>query len=164
MAYIVVNMHRLSFYFEPPMLFMPIFLILVMIFFRIRPLLETNMSISAYMTIFLEPTMDGINWETRLYERAKRRKRRFDKEKYNIFFRTQVPNLFLTIAIYVLFLYILWVYKSWANLVVAGGFNTLMLIVSIKTTTKVYHENFKSKLVDEWEEIKKLEQNENTAE
>ena len=60
LSYIMINLDSPNKYFEPPLLFVPIFIFMVTIFARLRLLFESIMAISAYMEVFLEPDLKEI--------------------------------------------------------------------------------------------------------
>ncbi|MCL2400885.1 MAG: hypothetical protein FWC91_14220 [Defluviitaleaceae bacterium] len=66
LSYIVSNLNTPDVYFDLPLLFIPIFIFFVVIFTRLRIINDGIFSISAYMQVFLEPNLVGLNWESDL--------------------------------------------------------------------------------------------------
>ena len=83
--------------FTPIMLFTPIFLMLVLFSMRLNALVKNNLLISAYMEVFLEPHLDGIKWESKIFLKQKMRNKVSPPEVYSV-------HVVVTFAVFILFL------------------------------------------------------------
>ena len=145
LAYVYVNLDSLTKHFELPLLFIPVFIVLFILFFRLRLLQEATLSLSAYIEVFLEPNLEGLEWETNLYK-AKHRK--------NPILRMQTPNLVIIVGVYCLFIYTLVTNFSLANLLIAGSLNTIASITSVCLILNVYSNKVREDYVKEWKRIR----------
>lgn len=127
--------------------FLFIFVALAAFSNRVRSLLQTNMNISTYMEIILEPMMDGRNWESLSHwvlsgnaeNTTTNEDRTINKHKYNIIYSPQ-PNVYVIMGILSYFFYsikiinelkhfnINYIDSSIAINVIVFLFNTLILI------------------------------------
>jgi hypothetical protein len=145
LSYAMINLKPLSVYFEAPMLFIPLFVVLVVIFARVSVLNVDIISMSTYMEVFLEPKLEDIKWETHLHK--------FEIRK-SIFQRASKPNIVLVISLYFLFAYVLIVNFSIISLLIAGSINTVALIICFAFLTGSTNRKLRQSHFDEWVRIK----------
>jgi hypothetical protein len=144
LAYFFVNLESLALLFDPPWLFVPVFVIFNVFFARLRVLYRSNLYISAYMEVFLEPDLEGIKWETRHYNID--RKKDFLNSSY-------APNLLVMSTIYILFIYTLIANYSLTNSF-AGIFNTVLYTICFFIARDCYSHDTRKEFVDRWRRIK----------
>jgi len=149
LSYIMINLDSLALYFEPPILFIPIFVILIVIFYRLRILSTDNISMSTYMEVFLEPYLNDIKWETHVHKINLRR---------SIFPRACKPNLIFIIALYTLFIYMLVANFSLISLLFAGSLNTIAFTICfILLANSSSNRKLRRDYIDAWRTIKDSE-------
>ena len=147
LSYVFLNLDALNTHFELPLLFIPIFVFLVIIFMRLRIMHESILSISAYMQIFLEPNLEGISWETYLCSKPGR---------YSVLLKNYTPNLFFMLGIYALFIYVLitnFGSISLMSLAIAGVSNSIMCAISIWLVVGGYQKKRMDKHKEQWRTV-----------
>ena len=138
--------------FEKPMLFIPIYLILIPVASKIRTLNDANKKLSTYMEIFLEPNLSGSNWETYCHNES--------IEKTNnafirfMFLQSNSINFLLGLATYILFIYSLINNYSLSNLFIAGTINTISLIIILYFLIKDFSKTTRENISNKWRELK----------
>ena len=122
-----------------PLIYTVIFIILVAVSAKIRALNNSLQRISTYMRTFLEPEMNGMDWETNLYLLHQCK---FDKTGPSnaitdvLFFRNNSMSLIIAIIVYLFFLHSLLDNITIHNIMIGGSISTLSLLTVLFLTIK----------------------------
>ena len=136
--------------FDSPMLFIPVYIVLVTISSKIRLLNDANYKLSAYMEVFLEPNIDGIKWETY----TAKVKIKTNPVVEFLLLKTNAANFTVGLTIYLLFVYVLINNFSLLSLLLAGFFNTLSLFILFFFLLKDVRHKPRQAYIDEWRKLK----------
>jgi len=143
-------------------IFIAIFVLLICAAARVKRLLSTNTSISTYMEVFLEPYIDGRNWETLCHYQVNRcNSQELDKRNplINIMvFKSMSVWFLLSIITYIIVLFennkvnICNIVKSSP---VNSAFNTLMFLILMYITLSSKID--RDKYIKHWKKVKEME-------
>ena len=141
-------------------IFVVIFAALVCVGTRIKQLLESNVRISTYIEVFLEPNIEGRDWEIRSHLlQGKKNSHDINRRPYFIealFFRTNSPYFLLGIIMYILYIYVVVLAQnvSLFNILFSGIFNTIALGVLIYIARFDANNKHRDKQIKHWQEVK----------
>ncbi|MCL2397983.1 MAG: hypothetical protein FWC93_07965 [Defluviitaleaceae bacterium] len=148
-----------------PNIFSIMFAVLVCVAARVKSLSKSNMRISTYMEIFLEPNMNDRNWETRMYSKAAKGYSSHNIDaKFKLaeilIFRVGSTYSLLGIIIYALYIFVLYENFSWFYALSGGIFNTIALWILIHLSFFSYNANhkFRDDFIEYWKDIKAQEE------
>jgi hypothetical protein len=146
-----------------PHMFSAIFVVLTCVAARVKRLLEINQRISAYMEVFLEPMINGRDWETRGHRQIDgydrqyaANKTRLGKFSYILLFGTTSSYFTLGAAAYILYIIVL---ADAAISIWMSIFNTVMLFILLYPTV-LSHTNrkkYRDTYLNHWKTIKRQE-------
>lgn len=141
-----------------PNIFIAMFVVLICISTRIRRILESNVSISTYIEVFLEPKIDGRKWETynhykvRGYNSHNISKRNLFFEI--LFFRTNSTYLLLGVIMYCIHLLVLIKNFSLFGMFLGGIINTISLLILLYNALFDANNKHRDKYLDYWKKVK----------
>ena len=136
------------------LLFTPIFIFLLVIFARLAQLNRDTQLVGTYMSVFLEPYLEGMKWETNLYEL-----RKLNKSHGLLFLQSHYsPNLIMLVGVYASFLYVSFVYVSELPFsfvsMTAIVCNTIICVACVFLVRNTHSSKLKEKNKLEWEKLK----------
>jgi len=135
-----------------PKLFIIIFLVIVLIVNKICSLNYSNIRISTYMIVYLEPNMENRKWETRNYRSINN-----SAKSKNIVFKVSIADisyLLITAAVYIVFIVKLIENFNMLNLLIAGSINTFCLAYVLFISLNISRDtNNRESFINMWKHI-----------
>jgi len=137
-------------------IFIAIFILLICATARVRKLLSSNLSISTYMEVFLEPYIDGRNWEIRSHYQVNGYSSG-ELDKRNFMINIMV---FKTISVWFLFgviTYILYVILKFdKKYSIYFILNTILFLI-LMCITLPQKKNDRDRYIKHWKKVKEEE-------